>query len=376
MGRARQARDDIVAGDLIGRHVEFGREGRAGQGDGLEVAAARLDLQRIEIQSCAAEQVHRHIALNPALHRHPLGRRIGTQDVELRHAPGVGDRRPAVRGRRRLVHDQHARRPVLGGLLVLVGPAAVIGHGLAAEGVQRRLLEIGVIDQDDQDLAAQVLVLEVVPVPLGRIDAVADEDQGRVLQADMLGRTAGGNGHLAALGHRQAPVPQLQRGMDVGLDETVQDDVLGPLAVGTARLETGGRILSAQVLDDLLFSRGGDAASLIGVARQDADILRNPRGVEGRRGLIRSDGGAGGQGDAGHQHGGERRDDTHEHEAPQPEMKSPTLGGEIHHVDSVSRAICRKQKPAEADFGGLMIRSFEPAPSGRRPSRRGDSWRR
>src|SRR5690606_41918125 len=58
-----------------------------------------------------------------------------------------------------------------------------LGHGLAAEGVQRRVFKVGVVDQDDDDLAAHV-GLEVVPVTLRRADAVTDEDQRLVLQVD------------------------------------------------------------------------------------------------------------------------------------------------------------------------------------------------
>ena len=282
MGGSRQAGDDVMGGDLTGRHIELGREAGAGQGHGLEVAAASLGLQRLEIQTGAAEQIDGDVALNPALDRNPLSRRILAQDVELGHAPGVGDRLPAIGRRRRLMDDQHPGRALTRHLLVFVGPAAIVGHGLAAEGVQGRFFEIGVIDQDDQHLAAQILPLEVVPIPLGRGDPIADEDQGRVLQADVLGRVAGREGDLASLGHRQGPVAQLQRRLDVGLGEAVQDHVLGPLAVRTARLEAGGGVLAAQIVDHLLLGRGGDAAPLETVVRQGSNVLGDTSCVEGR----------------------------------------------------------------------------------------------
>jgi hypothetical protein len=72
-----------------------------------------------------------------------------------------------------------------------VGPAAIIGHRLPAEGagdrIARRSLEIGIVDQEDGDLAGQVDALEVVPLPLGRGDAVADEHHRRVLDAGAVG---------------------------------------------------------------------------------------------------------------------------------------------------------------------------------------------
>ncbi|VTO13307.1 Uncharacterised protein [Brevundimonas vancanneytii] len=283
---------DVVGDDALGLHVHAGVEGGALQFDRLEVAAARLDLLLLKIEARAAEQVDGQIALDPAFHRHALGRRIGAHDVELRHAPGVGDRGPAVGGGLGLMHDQHARRALTCGFLELVGPAAVIGHGLAAEGVQRRVFEVGVVDQDDDHLAAHV-GLEVVPLTLGRADAVADEDQRRVLQVDAVAGQAGRHGDFLALRQRLAPVAQLQLARDVGDGEAVQADRLGPAAVLAARREAGGRILAAQVVDDLLLGRGGDAAPLEAVVRQDADVLGNARGVEGGRGLGLSSGAAG-----------------------------------------------------------------------------------
>ena len=52
-----------------------------------------------------------------------------------------------------------------------------------------------------------------------------------------------------------------------------------------------GGVLAAQIVDDLLLGRGGDAAPLETVVRQDADVLGNARGVEGGRGLRLGGGG-------------------------------------------------------------------------------------
>ena len=72
--------------------------------------------------------------------------------------------------------DQHARGAAPRGFLIFVGPAAVIGHRLAAE-IAFPALEIGVVDEHDEHLALDVVALEIVPVALGRGHAVADEDQ-------------------------------------------------------------------------------------------------------------------------------------------------------------------------------------------------------
>ncbi|MNE07329.1 hypothetical protein D3C80_999430 [compost metagenome] len=175
VGRPLQLGHHVVGGDLVGLHVELGVDGRAGQFDRLEVAAAGLDLLLLEVEAGVSEQVHGHVALDPGLHRHALGRGVGAHDVELRHGPGVGHRGPAIGGRARLVDDQHAGRALTRRLFVLVGPATVIGHRLAAKGVQRGLLKVGVIDQNHDDLAAHV-GLEVVPLALGRAGAITHED--------------------------------------------------------------------------------------------------------------------------------------------------------------------------------------------------------
>src|SRR5439155_13948408 len=76
------------------------------------------------------------------------------------------------------VNEERADRAFAGGLLVLVGPAAVIGEGLAAE-------KFGVVggwvaDDHEDDLALDVDAGVVVPVVLGGGDAVPDEDDGGV----------------------------------------------------------------------------------------------------------------------------------------------------------------------------------------------------
>ena len=68
--------------------------------------------------------------------------------------------------------------PLAGGLLVLVGPAAVVGEGLAGEEVG--IVGGRIVDDDEDDFAFDVDAGVVVPLVLGRGDAVADEDDGGV----------------------------------------------------------------------------------------------------------------------------------------------------------------------------------------------------
>ena len=72
--------------------------------------------------------------------------------------------------------DECADSPATGGFLELVGPAAVVGEGRAGE-------EIGVVggrvaDDDEDDLAADVDVGVVVPLVLGRGDAMPTKTMG------------------------------------------------------------------------------------------------------------------------------------------------------------------------------------------------------
>src|SRR5579859_8053347 len=96
-------------------------------------------------------------------------------DIEDGVGVGVLDGVPPV-GRRTGLMDHHkADRALAGGFLIFVGPTAVVGHGLAAE-VANAGLVIGVVDQDECDLAVEIDPLEVVPAAFRRLDAIAYEN--------------------------------------------------------------------------------------------------------------------------------------------------------------------------------------------------------
>jgi hypothetical protein len=190
------------------------------------------------------------------------------------------------------VHDEHAGEPLTRGLLVLVRPAAVVGHRLAAE-VALAGLEVGIVDEDDADLAAQVHPLEIVPVPLRRADAVAEEDDGGAVDGDaveVLHR--GADGDLLALRQRLPPPADGERELrpadDVGL---VERDLLVPASIGPAGLEPRGAELVGDVGDGLRLTRRGRPASEEVVGGEHADVRRETRGVDrgrrrGRRGAL------------------------------------------------------------------------------------------
>ena len=95
--------------------------------------ALRGRLGLLEVQSRGLEKLRGEIALDPAFERRVLGRRVLADDVEHRVGVGILDGRPAVGGGVGLVDDQHAGGAAARRLLIFVGPAAVIGHRLAAE---------------------------------------------------------------------------------------------------------------------------------------------------------------------------------------------------------------------------------------------------
>ena len=109
---------------------------------------------------------------------------------------GVFDHVPAVAGEVGAVNDECTDGSHTCGLFEFVGPAAVVGEGVASE-------EVGIgggrvaYDAED-DFAFDVDVGVVVPVELGRGDAVADEDDGGV-DVDGGGEGAVGDGVVVAI---------------------------------------------------------------------------------------------------------------------------------------------------------------------------------
>ncbi len=259
------------------------REPRAVERHRAEAGGLGPALQPFEVEPAGAEQVHREVALDPALQQRVGGGGIVADDVELGVGVGVLHRRPAVGGGLGLVHDQHAQRALARGLLVLVGPAAVIGHGPAAEAPGGGVLEVRVVDQDDGDLALQVDALEVVPAALGRLDAVAHEHHGRVADIHLVHRQQGLDHDLVALGQGPPLAVQAEaQGHRISHLEAVKGDGLGPAAVLAAGLQLHGGELAGQVVDHLGLGVGGRAAALEGVRSQHLNGLGHARRVHRR----------------------------------------------------------------------------------------------
>ena len=177
-------------------------------------------------------------------------------------------------------------------LLIFVGPAAVIGHRLAAE-IAFAALEVGIVDQHDHDLAVQVDALEIVPVALGRGDAVAGEDQRSVGDADLaLPVLRSTDRDLIAL--RQAHRPGRRLDRDRGIADEVgleQRHILSPFAPAAgdrvaARLKSRGAELLGQIIDGPGLALGRRAAPFERVRPERLHVLIEARGIEhrGRRG--------------------------------------------------------------------------------------------
>ncbi len=226
-------------------------------------------------------------ALDPAFERRMLGRRVLADDVEHGDGVGVLDDRPAVGGGRGFVDDQHARGAAPRGLLVLVGPAAVIGHRLAAE-IAVTAFEIGVVDKLDQQLAFDVEPLEIVPVALGRADPIADEDERSVGEVDG-GLAVGRRANRDEIALRQVEALAVakvegepRRADDVRLE---QGHGLRPLPPAidqvAARLEPGLAELTDDIIDRFGLGAGGGSAAFEAVGAQGLHVARQPGRVEG-----------------------------------------------------------------------------------------------
>ena len=321
MFRTRNAGQDVFGLHPVGDLTEIDAEGQARQHHRAKVGAAGAFLQGGEVQAGGREQLFGLGPLNPALEGRAFGVRVGAHDVELGRGRRILECGPGIAGPRRLMHHQDAGRPATAGFQEFVGPAAVEGHGLAVEhprdGIARRRLEIRVVDQDDDHLAAHVHVLEVVPLTLGRGRPIADEDDGGVRHGDMADRPVAGDQDVRPAHQVDRPPPAMAPDMgDDGrravLARARQMGDLDERPVRPAALGAGGAELFDQPGHRLLLARRGGSAAFELVRSQHPHRLVHPFGVDHRR--IAGPGGRGqdqrqaGQGDQGRAHQ-ELRDD-------------------------------------------------------------------
>src|ERR1035438_2891090 len=196
------------------------------------------------------------------------------------------------------VDDEGADSSAAGGFLVFVSPAAVVGESLAGE-------EVGVVggwvaDDDEDDFAADIDVGVVIPLVLGRGDAVADEDDGGVdvdersvarVVDDVVG--AEGEGHGGAGGGRE------REDGGVAVDGHAEEGyLLEEGAVVTAGLEAGEGELGGDVFGGEIASADAGAAAFEKIVGEEADVGANFFGVDGGFGGL-DGGGDGGLGEEG-----------------------------------------------------------------------------
>ncbi len=309
MRTARQLGHHVAGDHLLALELEVHRELRIAQGHRLEGRGHGAALLGLEIQARIAEQLLGQAALHPATHRHVLGQGLlaGAFDIKQRRGTRALHRGPAIRGGCGLVHDQHALRTAARGFFELVGPAAVVGHGLAIECARLVGLEIGVVDQHHGDLAVQVDVLVIVPVALGGIDAVADEHQRGVLDRHRILRPQALQGHVLAIdqGALLALLAQLRTHRAIDL-RTHHRHRLHPAAIHAAGLQAVLLELFDQVLDGALFTGRGRGAALELVRGQDPHMSRQCLRIDAAAGQV-----IGGVGQAAHEQAGRQQQHAH-----------------------------------------------------------------
>jgi len=163
---------------------------------------------------------------------------------------------------------------------VFVGPAAVVGEGLALEklGIIRR----GLVDQHEQDFAAHVEAFVVVPVVFRRFDSVADKNNfGIDIRLRLLGLVEGDvfvkrlQVHGLALPGDERELSFRQSG------DADQRNLLHVGAVIAGGLETVFGKLGGDVFGGNVAAALSGTAALQQIVRQVAHVPANVFGCDG-----------------------------------------------------------------------------------------------
>ena len=168
------------------------------------------------------------------------------------------------------MQDQAAGGAQTFGLLELVGPAAVVGHVLALE--QGRIVEAGIVDHGDDDLALDVHAFEVIPAEFGRVDAEAAEDEFRVGNFDLAGGAGRPDHEVFGLAQVGLLLGTLDPPFAFSQAGDGSDGVhFLEIAVTERGLQPQRLHLAGQVLDGLVFIRSHrhPAAEVIGAEGRD-----------------------------------------------------------------------------------------------------------
>ena len=215
-------------------------------------------------------------------------------EVSLLARVGVLDNRPRVAREVSAMNDERADGSAPRGLFELVGPAPVVSQRLA--GKKLRIVGRRVTNDDQDDFAFDVDAGVVVPVVLGRGDAVADEDDGGV---DVDDRSVPGivDDVVSAEGEVEAAKPSRrtcsagsraiaageegERGL-VALDGHAEEINLREVcAVVAAGLEAGESELSGDVGCGEVAAANAGAAAFEEIVGEKADVGADSFGVDG-----------------------------------------------------------------------------------------------
>ena len=168
-------------------------------------------------------------------------------------------------------------------LFELVGPAAVIGHRPALE--ERVVMgeEARIVDEDDDDFPLHVEARVIVPILLGRDDAVAHEDQRRASDGDVRAIVLRRHPHglvgiferLGAVGARDG-----ERGFRRIEGDRDRGNVL-EIASFIARLETDALHLVGDPIGCAFARRRARPAALKTIVGNRLHTRREVRGIDG-----------------------------------------------------------------------------------------------
>ena len=161
--------DDVARLQVIEARVHRRGELEPAHRHRFEAAFVGREHQRVEVHAGVGEHSLRDIELDPAVHRHAVGRgRSRCRDRAC--VPNSSCARPAShRLRDRVVHDDDAGRALPRGLLEFIGPAPVIGHGAALEETFVVRNEARIVDEQNDDFALHIDAGVVVPLVFGRV---------------------------------------------------------------------------------------------------------------------------------------------------------------------------------------------------------------
>ena len=241
-----------------------------------------MALQGLELEARPCEQVSRDVEAQPAaqLQRGGLERREDERGQRI----AARDLQEGIARGRVLVDDEHPERAGTRGGLELAADASREHHAPPFEAEVTVGLEIRVVCEHHDDLAAQVDSLVGVPAAGGVRDSVAAEYQRRIrhLRASDV---AQGQRDVLAGRQRNHLAPDRERELRVGLTvEAYQRHRLRPESVDTARLEARCSEGFRQVIDGLAIARFTRAAAFELVRGEHTYVLADALGGDhGRR---------------------------------------------------------------------------------------------